>query len=140
MHQDNDPTRSHRRTTARIVAGSLAVVLLPAEVAVAGPDFGGWAAAEKIDEVAGNHPDVNSTFLDGCPAQSPDGLRLYMASNRPDGHGRLDIWMASRQHRAAPGERRGTCPRRSTHPRTTSVRHRSRVTDCCSSAGERSRE
>ena len=102
MHQDNDPTRSHRRTAARVVAGSLAFVLLPAGLAVAGPDFGGWTAAEKIDEVAGNHPDVNSTFLDGCPAQSPDGLRLYMASNRPDGHGRLDIWMASRQHRGDP--------------------------------------
>ena len=25
--------------------------------------------------------------LDGCPIQSPDGLSLYMASNRPGGHG-----------------------------------------------------
>jgi hypothetical protein len=34
--------------------------------------------------------------LDGCPIQSPDGLSLYMASNRPGGKGGLDIWVATR--------------------------------------------
>ena len=102
MHQDNDPTGCRRRTSARIIAGSLALVLIPAGLAVAGPDYGGWAPAEKIDEVAGNHPDVNTPFVDGCPAQSPDGLRLFMASNRPGGRGGLDIWMASRAHRGDP--------------------------------------
>ena len=102
MHDDNNPTRVLRRTAARIIAGSLALVLIPAGLAAAGPDYGGWATAEKIDEVAGNHPDLNTPFLDGCPAQSPDGLRLFMASNRPGGHGGLDIWMASRTHRGNP--------------------------------------
>lgn len=44
-----------------------------------------WGPAQKLDEVAGNHPDLNTASLDGCPIQSPDGLSLYMASNRPVG-------------------------------------------------------
>ena len=40
--------------------------------------------------------------MDGCPIQSPDGLSLYMASNRPGGMGLLDIWVARRPHRHAP--------------------------------------
>jgi len=55
-----------------------------------------WAGAQKLDEVAGNHPDVNTPSLDGCPIQSPDGLSLYIASNRPGGRGGLDIWVATR--------------------------------------------
>lgn len=101
MNPNTDHTRCRRRTAARVVAGLLALVLVPAGLVVAGPDFEGWATAQKIDEVAGNHPDVNTIHLDGCPAQSPDGLSLYMASNRPGGLGGLDIWMASRQHEDA---------------------------------------
>jgi hypothetical protein len=62
----------------------------------AGPGFGAWDTAQKIDEIAGNHADLNTPSTDGCPIQSPDGLSLYIASNRPGGHGGLDIWMASR--------------------------------------------
>jgi hypothetical protein len=58
--------------------------------------FSPWTAAQKIDEVAGNHADLNTPSLDGCPIQSPDGLSLFMASNRPGGKGGLDIWVATR--------------------------------------------
>ncbi len=102
MHHDHHLTGRRRRAAARIIAGSLAFVLIPTGLAVAGPVHGGWVPAEKIDEVAGNHPNINTAYVDGCPAQSPDGLRLFMASNRPGGHGLLDIWMASRQHRGDP--------------------------------------
>jgi len=61
-----------------------------------GPHFGPWNTAQKIDEINGNDPDLNTAFQDGCPIQSPDGLKLYIATNRPGGHGGLDIWMASR--------------------------------------------
>src|ERR671910_134744 len=64
--------------------------------ASAGPHFSAWSPAQKIDEIAGNHPDLNTPFTDGCPIQSPDGLSLYMASNRPGGKGGLDIWVATR--------------------------------------------
>ena len=68
----------------------------------AGPHFAAWGAAQKIDEVAGNHADLNTASLDGCPIQSPDGLSLYMASNRPGGMGGLDIWVATRERASGP--------------------------------------
>ena len=58
--------------------------------------FSPWSTAQKIDEIAGNHADLNTASLDGCPIQSPDGLSLYMASNRPGGKGGLDLWVATR--------------------------------------------
>ena len=64
--------------------------------------FSAWAQAQKIDEVGGNHSELNTTSQDGCPIQSPDGLSLYMASNRPGGQGLLDIWVARRESTDAP--------------------------------------
>jgi hypothetical protein len=61
--------------------------------------FSPWASAQKIDEVNGNSSELNTPFVDGCPFQSPDGLSLYIASNRPGGHGLLDIWVARRATR-----------------------------------------
>jgi WD40-like Beta Propeller Repeat len=61
-----------------------------------------WAASQKIDEIGGNSSELNTPSLDGCPIQSPDGLRLYMASNRPGGKGGLDIWVATRSSTSAP--------------------------------------
>ena len=55
-----------------------------------------WAPAQKLDEVSGNNAEVNTPSLDGCPIQSPEGLSLYMASNRPGGKGGLDVWVATR--------------------------------------------
>jgi hypothetical protein len=78
-------------------------LVVTAPVAAAG--FGAWAPAQKIDEVAGNSTELNTTSLDGCPVLSPDGRSIYMASNRPGGHGGLDIWVA---HRNSPGEPFGT--------------------------------
>jgi hypothetical protein len=65
--------------------------------ASAGPHFGPWNTAQKIDEINGNDVDLNTPSQDGCPIQSPDGLRLYIATNRPGGKGGLDIWMATRE-------------------------------------------
>jgi hypothetical protein len=39
---------------------------------------------------------VNSPYLDGEHWVSPDGLTLYLASNRPGGLGGLDVWRARR--------------------------------------------
>jgi hypothetical protein len=89
------------RTRHLLIAMFALVVTAP--VAAAG--FGAWAPAQKIDEVAGNSTELNTTSLDGCPVLSPDGRSIYMASNRPGGHGGLDIWVA---HRNSPGEPFGT--------------------------------
>lgn len=74
-----------------------ATVLIGLSVGAASAmQFPGWSTSQKIDEIAGNHPDLNTAFTDGCPIQAPDGLSLYMATNRPGGKGGLDIWMAMR--------------------------------------------
>jgi hypothetical protein len=82
-----------------------AAYVLPA-TALAGPHFSGWTAAQKIDEIAGNSSDLNTPYLDGCPIFSPDGLSLYMASNRPrfagDTRTDLDIWVARRATTSSP--------------------------------------
>ncbi|HEU5489913.1 MAG TPA: hypothetical protein VFU84_03890 [Gaiellaceae bacterium] len=60
-----------------------------------------WSTAQKVDEMNGNSAEVNTPALDGCPIQSPDGLSLYIASNRPGGRGGLDIWVATRASTSA---------------------------------------
>lgn len=42
---------------------------------------------------------VNSAFNEQNPFLSKDELTLYFTSNRPDGHGNLDIWVAHRTSR-----------------------------------------
>jgi len=76
-----------------LVTGTLAGAAL---AATAGPHFWAWSLAQKIDEIGGNDAGLNTSALDGCPIQAPDGLSLYMASNRPGGKGGLDIWVATR--------------------------------------------
>ena len=61
-----------------------------------------WVSAQKIDTMGSNSSELNTPSLDGCPIQSPDGLSLYLASNRPGGKGGLDIWMARRASTTGP--------------------------------------
>jgi hypothetical protein len=82
-----------RRRTLLVLAAVLIAVPTATAQAV---NFSPWGGVTKIDEVPGNHPDLNTMALDGCPIQSPDGRDLYMASNRGGGQGGLDIWVAHR--------------------------------------------
>ena len=86
------------QNTMRAVAGGIIVV---AVLCLAGSALA-WSAAQKLDEMGGNSAEVNTSSLDGCPIQSPDGLSLYIASNRPGGRGGLDIWVATRASTGAP--------------------------------------
>ena len=61
-----------------------------------------WAPAINAELIPGTSPELNTPYLDGCPIQSGDGRRLYLASNRPDGVGGIDIWVSRRPHRHAP--------------------------------------
>jgi hypothetical protein len=81
--------------------GLVAVLVTLAVLTLSGSALA-WSAAQKIDEIAGNSPELNTPALDGCPIQSPDGLSLYIASNRPGGRGGLDIWVATRSSATAP--------------------------------------
>ena len=90
---------------SRSITLSFAVVILSVALmagAAEAVDFSAWGPAQKLDEIAGNNSELNTPFLDGCPIQSPDGLSVYMASNRPGGEGLLDIWVARRGSTSAP--------------------------------------
>jgi WD40-like Beta Propeller Repeat len=93
---------NRRNTRTRALLGALVGAACVAAAAAYGGHFSGWAPAQKIDEVNGNHPDLNTSSLDGCPILSPDGRSLYIASDRPGGHGGLDIWVAHRSSKKAP--------------------------------------
>jgi WD40-like Beta Propeller Repeat len=87
----------------RFAKGATPLVVLAAGLVLVGLASAAWASsAQKIDVMGGNSPEINTPSLDGCPIQSPDGLSLYLASNRPGGRGGLDIWMASRSSTTAP--------------------------------------
>lgn len=74
------------------LATGLAAVALG--TALYAKEFGDWTA--PVSAEAGSHPNLNTAFNDGCPILSPDGLSLYMATNRPGGFGGQDIWIARR--------------------------------------------
>jgi WD40-like Beta Propeller Repeat len=89
--------------TAQAVVLAVVVAIISAAVAAglsAWPSL--WSAAASVESVPGSSPELNTTFLDGCPIPSPDGRSLYLASNRPGGLGGLDIWVARRASRNGP--------------------------------------
>lgn len=90
----------------RVPRGSAAILVTFAALTLvalgSAASFGPWAAAQKLDTVGQNSSELNTPVVDGCPIQSPDGLRLYLASNRPGGKGGLDVWMATRASTSAP--------------------------------------
>jgi hypothetical protein len=81
-----------KQVTLVFAAVAALIVAATASAAV----LGAWSPAQKIDEIGGNSAELNTPSLDGCPILSPDGRDVYMASNRPGGHGGLDIWVAHR--------------------------------------------
>ena len=94
--QSRRPRRRPTRATLVRVLGASAAILLIAPSAVAGGSFGDWGLAVP-------EPGVNTTAAEGCPIESPDGLSLYIASNRAGGTASPDandIWVF---HRSAIG-------------------------------------
>ncbi len=84
--------RSNHYLLLVVVAMVLAVAASP----VMAKSFGAWAPARSLESLPGSGSEVNTASLDGCPIQAPDGLSLYMATNRPGGLGGIDIWVAFR--------------------------------------------
>jgi hypothetical protein len=83
---------SHTALTSALIAG--VAVLSPA--AGSAQHYSAWSAASAVAEV--NTP----IFNDGCPIEGPDGLQLFIASNRPGTFGGNDIWVAERPSQDAP--------------------------------------
>ena len=118
-----DPAARVNKRRASLLA---ATILMAVAVSAAGAKhFSPWGTATKIDEIPGWSSELNTPFLDGCPIQSPDGLSLYMASNRPADS--VSSTSGSRGGRAgmAPSAPPRTWESRSTRPPTTSARPRS---------------
>lgn len=88
-------TEGARRWSARKVAIGVGILALSATAAIAARGVSGWSA--PVSAQVGSHPELNTAFNDGCPILSPDGLALYMASNRPGGLGGQDIWVSYRR-------------------------------------------
>lgn len=78
----------------------LAVQLATITGAAAAQRFSDWGAAVRVDE-----PVSTAASGEGCAIESPNGRRLYIASNRPGTLGGNDIWVAQRdKHTKAWGE------------------------------------
>ena len=95
-------------TTRRSLTCSLASLMLAGAIAPAAQagSFSPWSPAVNAEQLPGTSSELNSASSDGCPIESPDGLSLYMASNRPrfpgDPRTDLDIWVARRSSHDAP--------------------------------------
>jgi WD40-like Beta Propeller Repeat len=78
------------------VVAAIIILAVMAAPSLAAPSYSSWGPAASLESIPGSSSEVNTAFLDGCPILSRDGLHLYMASNRPNGLGLLDIWVAKR--------------------------------------------
>jgi hypothetical protein len=85
-----------QRDRATSIVAVVAILLVLSGGSVRAKTFGPWSAPVNAESIAGTSSDFNTPFTDGCPILAPDGLTLYMASNRPGGFGGLDIWAAHR--------------------------------------------
>lgn len=70
---------------------SIAAIVATCSACAVVPVYGPWGVPEPVAE-------VNSAAAEGCPIESPDGLALYVASNRsaPGAQGKQDIYRARR--------------------------------------------
>lgn len=96
MVEPHTPRTSPR--PLRYVLGALLLLAASAvPVAADGPQFSDWSEGQLVG------PDVSlpPPSHDGCPIESPDGLQLYIASNRTGGFGMNDIWRFERPNTAA---------------------------------------
>jgi hypothetical protein len=94
-------------TQTKILAAVLGATAAMAPSAQAS-EISPWGPALNAELVPGTSSELNTKFQDGCPIQSPDGLSLYLASNRPrfagDTRTDLDIWVAHRRNQRAAWE------------------------------------
>lgn len=75
-------TRSASAGLLRLLPVAMALLLL-VPTGVAGKSYAAWGTA--VAETA-----INTAAAEGCPIESPDGLSLYIASNRAGGTGTPD--------------------------------------------------
>jgi len=84
-----------RRALASTVGALLltAAAILPV-AADAPAAYSEWGAPTAVAA-------ANTAAHDGCPIESPNGKQLFIASTRPGGSGKNDIWVAERANKNA---------------------------------------
>ena len=75
--------RPRRMTGTRVFVAVATALLAVTPATVAAKSYGAWGAAFA-------ETGINTTAAEGCPIESPDGLSLYIASNRLGGTGSPD--------------------------------------------------
>lgn len=70
-----------------VLALAVAAIVIAAPAGARG--FGPWGTPQALP--------FNSAANEGCPIESPDGLSLYIASNRPGTYGNLDVFRVFRR-------------------------------------------
>jgi Tol biopolymer transport system component len=93
IRDETKETVMANRLKTRLGTAAAAIAAFWATGVIAIPPFAEWSA--PVSAELGSDSDLNTAANDGCPIQSPDGLQLFMASNRPGSSG-LDIWVATR--------------------------------------------
>lgn len=80
-----------RLSVAVAAACTACTVAATAQTTPAAPAYGPWSDPRPVAS-------VNSPAAEGCPIEGPDGLTLYIASNRntPGAQGKQDIYRARR--------------------------------------------
>src|SRR5687767_9477207 len=63
---------------------------------VSAQHFSDWGAPVNVESIPGTSAELNTPSNEGYPVLSPDGLSLYIVSDRPGGFGALDIFVARR--------------------------------------------
>lgn len=81
---------NHALTRHALAVALFTAVLSPAHAG--GPHYGPWENTQPVGFIN------TVAAAEGCPIESPDGLSLYIASNRsaPGAQGKLDIYRARR--------------------------------------------
>ncbi|HET9345498.1 MAG TPA: hypothetical protein VFO05_07335 [Candidatus Limnocylindrales bacterium] len=98
MTQDFSVRRPGPRSRALRATSSTAGALLlvaASVLPVAADGYGAWGAPTAVTA-------ANTAAHDGCPIESPNGKQLYVASTRPGGSGKNDIWVANRPNKSSP--------------------------------------
>jgi hypothetical protein len=90
------------KVLTRAVALALTLGAVGGASTAAAKHISSWGSAEPLAPQTATG--VNTPAQDGCPIESPDGRRLYIASNRAGGAGNLDLWVAERRHRGGWGD------------------------------------
>jgi hypothetical protein len=93
--QRHSPGSRARRATTIVGALLLTAASILPVAADGSASYGDWGAPTAVTA-------ANTAAHDGCPIESPNGKQLYVASTRPGGHGKNDIWRAERTNKHQP--------------------------------------